>query len=209
MALALGATGGLVADSGREAGRLLGDERWTSPRLVRLPVDRETLRAFATPNPEPLPEPTRTTLGRSIHERSRLERGARPDIDPSLADWKDLPEDFRRSNLRQADHIGAKLRRVGCTAVPDGSPGEPATFTVAEIEAMAEIEHGSWVTERLLAGWTLGPTRDAARRQSPYLVAWKDLAEATREIDRQAVRRIPDVLAEVGMSVRRGPPVQA
>ena len=39
MALALGATVGLVADSGREAGRLLGDERWTSPRLLRLPVD--------------------------------------------------------------------------------------------------------------------------------------------------------------------------
>jgi ppGpp synthetase/RelA/SpoT-type nucleotidyltranferase len=206
VALALGATVGLIADSGREAGRLLGDERWTSSRLVRLPADPETLRAFVAPVPSPMPEPNRTTLGRSIHERSRRERVPRPDIDASLADWDDLSPDFRHSNLRQADNIGAKLRRIGCVAVADDAPGEAATFTPAEIETMAEIEHGSWTAERLLAGWTWGETRDAVRRRSPYLVAWSGLPDAIREIDRQAVRRIPDVLAEVGLSVRRVTP---
>jgi ppGpp synthetase/RelA/SpoT-type nucleotidyltranferase len=203
IALALGATVGLVADSGREAGRLLGDERWLSPRLVRLPADPETLRVFLAPVAEPLPEPMRTILGRTIHERSRRERGARPDIDPALADWDDLPPDFRSSNLQQADHIGEKLHRIGCVAVPASTPGEPATFTEAEVEAMAEVEHGRWTAERLLAGWTWGEKRDPARRTSPYLVAWKDLSDEIREIDRQAVRRIPDVLASVGLSVRR------
>ena len=206
IALALGATVGLIADSGREAGRLLGDERWTSSRLLRLPVDPETLRVFVAPVPEPLPEPTRATLGRFIHERSRQERGPRPDIDPSLADWDQLPEDFRDSNLQQADHIGAKLRRIGCVAVPDGAAGEPAAFTPAEIEEMAEIEHGRWTAERLLGGWTWGETRDPARRRSPYLVRWRDLPHEIQEIDRQAVRRIPDVLATVGLSVRRVAP---
>jgi ppGpp synthetase/RelA/SpoT-type nucleotidyltranferase len=203
IALALGATVGLIADSGREAGRLLGDERWASTRLIRLPADPEGLRAFVSPVPEPLPEPLRTTLGRSIHQRSQRDRGPREDIDPSLADWDRLLAGFRESSCQQADHIGAKLRRIGCAAVPAGSPGEPAAFTPAEIELLAALEHGRWMAERLLAGWTLGAERNVERRTSPYLVTWSDLAEPIRDIDRQAVRRIPDLLAEVGLSVRR------
>jgi ppGpp synthetase/RelA/SpoT-type nucleotidyltranferase len=206
IALALGATVGLIADSGREAGRLLGDERWTSSRLIRLPVDPETLRVFVAPVPQPLPEPARSDLGRFIHERSKRERGPRPDIDPSLADWDQLRTDFRNDNLQQADHIAATLRRIGCVVVPDGAAGEPATFTPAEIEAMAEIEHGRWTAYRLLAGWTQGEARDPAQRRSPYLVRWQDLAHEIQEIDRQAVRRIPDVLASIGLCVRRVAP---
>jgi ppGpp synthetase/RelA/SpoT-type nucleotidyltranferase len=203
IALALGATVGLIADSGREAGRLLGDERWASSRLLCLPADPETLRIFVAPVAEPLPEPTRSTLGHFIHEQSRRERGPRPDIDPSLADWDQLPQDFRESNLQQADHIGEKLRRIGCVVVPDDTPGQPATFTSDEIEAMAEMEHGRWTAERLVAGWTWSEIRDPARRRSPFLVGWAHLSDEIREIDRQAVRRIPDVLATVGLSVQR------
>jgi ppGpp synthetase/RelA/SpoT-type nucleotidyltranferase len=204
--LALGATVGLIADSGREAGRLLGDERWASSRLLHLPADPETLRAFVGPATQPLAEPTRSKLGRSIHEHSRRERGPRPDIDPSLADWDDLPGDLRESNLQQADHIGAKLRRIDCIAVPDDAPGERATFTPAEIEAMAEMEHGRWTAERLVAGWAWGEKRDPVRRQSPYLVSWTQLPDEIREIDRQVVRRIPELLAAVGLSLRRRSP---
>jgi ppGpp synthetase/RelA/SpoT-type nucleotidyltranferase len=203
IALALGATVALLAGSGREAGRLLGDERWTSSQLIRLPVDPETLRVFMSPIEEPLPEPTRGTLGRAIHDRSRQEKQPRPDIDPSLADWDHLREDFKESNLQQADHIGAKLRRIGCVAVPKGTPGEPAVFTPAKIEEMAEMEHGRWTAERLLAGWTWGETRDPDLKRSPFLVRWEDLPPKIQEIDRDAVRRIPEVLAKVGLSVRR------
>lgn len=208
IALALGATVGLIADSGREAGRLLGDDRWASSRLLHLPVDPETLLVFVGLVEEPLSEPTRSTLGRSIHARSRQERVPRPDIDPSLADWVDLPRNFRDSNLQQADHIGAKLRRIDCVAVPDDAPGELAIFTPAEIETMAEMEHGRWTAERLLAGWAWGEKRDPVRRRSPYLVSWTHLPNEIREIDRQAVRRIPELLAVVGLSLRRRPPSQ-
>jgi hypothetical protein len=56
------------------------------------------------------------------------------------------------------------------------------------------MEHGRWTAERLLAGWAWGEKRDPVRRRSPYLVAWKDLSHEIKEIDRQAVRRIPEVL---------------
>jgi ppGpp synthetase/RelA/SpoT-type nucleotidyltranferase len=206
IALALGATVGLVADSGREAGRLLGDEAWTSRRLVRLPPDRDTLRAFVTARAASLPEPTRDTLARAIHERFRQEQGPRPDIDPALAGWEQLSEDFRNSNREQADDIAAKLRRVGLVITAEDAPGEAATFRPEELEELAEMEHGRWTVERLLGGWTLADRRDPARRESPYLVAWSALPEDIREIDRQAVRRIPDLLARVGLAARRQPP---
>ncbi len=206
IALALGAVVGLVADSGREAGRLLGDERWTTPRLLRLPADPETIRAFLAPPSAPLPEPMRESLGRAIHERSRRELAPRPDVDPTLASWDDLSPDFRASNLEQADEIEAKLRRIGCATVPAEAPGESATLTPAEVEQLSEMEHGRWTAERLVAGWTWGETRDPARRRSPYLVAWNDLSDDVREIDRRAVRRIPELLASVGLSIRRGTP---
>jgi len=116
-------------------------------------------------------------------------------------------EDGLRAYARQADHIGEKLRRVGCVVVPDDAPGEPATFTPVEIEEMAEIAHGQWTAERLLAGWIWGETKDPARRRSPYLVAWKDLPEEIREFDRLTVREIPDLLASVGLAVRRATPL--
>ena len=206
IALALGAVVGLVAESGREAGRLLGDEGWASPRLVRLPPDGEVLAAFVCPRSAPLPAPMRDTLGRAIHERFRQEQRTRPDVDPALTDWERLPEDFRSSNLEQVDQIGAKLRRVGWAVVPADAPGDAADFDRDEVEELAEMEHGRWTVERLLAGWTLSERRDPARRRSPYLVSWSELPENIKEIDRQAVRRIPELLAGVGLSARRRSP---
>ncbi len=59
---------------------------------------------------------------------------------------------------------------------------------------MARMEHERWVAEKLLAGFRPG-ARDNAAKTSPYLVPWDELDEKVREIDRQAVREIPDLLA--------------
>ena len=204
IALALGATVGLVADSGREAGRLLAEEGWSVAHLVRLPADAETLRAFLTLAPPQLPDATRNALARSIHEEFRQERlRTQPADDPALSPWERLPDDLRMSNLAQADHIVEKLRRIGCAVVAADAPGAPAAFSTAEIERLAEMEHGRFNAERLLAGWTVGAARDAARRTSPYVVAWEDLPDDVKELDRNAVRNIPDLLATIGLSIRR------
>ncbi len=204
IALALGATVGLVADSGREAGRLLGEERWAGRGAVRLPADGETLRAFLAPPTGALPEATRERVARAVHEAYRRERLRVPVTgDPALADWEDLPGDLRASNLAQADAIGAKVTRVGCVIVPADAPGEVATLAPGEVEMLAEAEHGRFVAERLLAGWVLGEVRDVERRTSPYLVEWAVLPEGIRDRDREAVRDIPDRLAEVGLGLRR------
>jgi hypothetical protein len=65
------------------------------------------------------------------------------------------------------------------------------------------MEHGRWVVERLLAGWRWGEEKDPGRKTNPYLVAWEDLSPETQELDRQTVRKIPQFLAQVGLTVRR------
>lgn len=76
------------------------------------------------------------------------------------------------------------------------------TLTDAEVELLAEAEHGRWTAERLLAGWTWAEKRDVEHRRSPYLIGWSSLPEDIRERDRQSVRAIPGLLADVGFGIR-------
>lgn len=166
------------------------------------------IRAFSlaeeTCRPEVLLGETRLErLARAIHEdymRRQREAGASP------APWFDLPEHLRESNRRQADHIGVKLRMIGCTVEPahrgPGGGGGDFAFTGDELEALARVEHDRWAAERRFEGWTPGP-RDARRRTTPYLVPYEELTEEIREHDRAAVRAIPALLAMVGLRIRR------
>ena len=52
------------------------------------------------------------------------------------------------------------------------------------IEALAENVHDTWAKGRMDAGWTYGPVRDDAKRQTPCLVPYGELPESEREYDR-------------------------
>ena len=125
---------------------------------------------------------------------------------PALPPWDGLDEELRESNRLQAEHIFAKLRQIGCRAEPvTGRDVALMRFTDAEVEAMAEMEHGRWTAERLSRGWRLGGRRDEERKTSPYLVAWSELPDEIRVRDRQTVRRIPAYLASIGLEIERSP----
>jgi hypothetical protein len=79
----------------------------------------------------------------------------------------------------------------------------PDTFTEDEIERLAEMEHGRWNIERLLAGWTWGESREEAAKTSPCLVPWSELPDEVKQWDLQAVARIPELLAKAGYEVYR------
>jgi ppGpp synthetase/RelA/SpoT-type nucleotidyltranferase len=204
LALALGARVGVLADSGRAAARLLVDSDWRETRgLVRLPSDLETIRSFVGGVPTTIDPTARESVARTLHS-IYLEEVSKsgPRRDPALEAWEELREDFRNSNRDQASRILEKLERIGYTARPaTGALTDPFRFTDAEIEIMAEMEHGRWNAERLAAGWTWGPERDPDRKRSPYLVAWEDLPDDIRAYDRDFVTRIPQVLAEAGLEI--------
>lgn len=205
MALALGAAVGLIADSGREVTRIMQDEKWhDSKKLVYLPADVMTVRAFVGTAGDRLDEEDRMKVAQEIHDIFRKTKQEQIlAADPAMLDWEELPPDLAYSNLRQADNILDKLNEIGC-AVHRVTDREIKlfAFTDQQVELLAEMEHGSWNVERLMNGWRLGATKDVEKKISPYLVKWSELPEEVRDWDRDAVRSIPELLAEVGLEVR-------
>jgi hypothetical protein len=135
--------------------------------------------------------------------RRRVAEGPQED-DLSVSSWESLPEDLRNSNLDQARDIEHKLAAVGCELVPGGS-GEtaPFQFTDSELEFLAELEHERWMTERSRDGWMLAPVPNVQRKETPYLVPWNELDERTRELDREVVRALPQLLTDAGLAIQR------
>lgn len=206
IALALGATVILVEGSGRAVSQLTSDRLWSRfKRLLPTPADSATLQSFLRPASHLLDDRTRELIAEHIHLGHSEERRSQLAVeDPALESWEHLDETLRQSNRGQADDIGAKLEMIGCDIVTaDSPPREPFTFTEAEIELLAEREHGRWNAERLISGWRWAPTKSVPARLSPYIVTWECLPDDVKEWDRQAVRRIPQRLAEVGLEIRR------
>jgi RyR domain/ATPase family associated with various cellular activities (AAA) len=147
----------------------------------------------------------RDVLGQAVHENYRHnQEGKKSPDDPSMQPWEKLREDFRESNRQQADHIAAKLRRIGCGPRPiSGCEPAPFTFTEKEVEIMAEMEHERWVVERRIADWVYGPKRDPDHKVSPYLVPYSKLPDDVKGWDRDAVRAIPEILALARFEVYR------
>ena len=119
---------------------------------------------------------------------------------PALAPWAELDDMYRRSNRHQAEHLNEKLARFGRRRERSDSWDQPSSFAEDEVEIMAEMEHDRWMQERRDDGWTSGP-KDPARRTTPYLVPWADLADDIREHDREFVRELPIILAELGYHI--------
>jgi RyR domain len=135
-------------------------------------------------------------LARAIHANYLAEFA--PDGPP----WDQLDEDLKEANRAQARDIGAKLERIGADVSEDGSGGPAFTFSDEELDTLARAEHERWVAQRTEAGWHPGDRNDTAKLH-PSLVPWEELSELEQDKDRDAVRHIPDVLAEVGLRVVR------
>ena len=76
-------------------------------------------------------------------------------------------------------------------------------FTEGEVEVMAELEHERWNRERLAEGWQLGPERNVEKKISPYIAPWSELPDEIKEYDRETVRGMPQLLADVQIEIRR------
>ncbi len=171
------------------------------------PADVTVLKPFVRVRGPKLAPALREAVARAIHEGyRRTQASSAPSQEPSTAKWDQLPDYLQESNRQQADDIMEKLRQIGCTVRKvTGRDAVLKTFTADEVEAMAEMEHGRWNVERLLNGWKWGKTKDVLNKTSPYLVSWADLPDEVKELDRQAVRNIPKLLASVGLEIRRKP----
>lgn len=156
--------------------------------------------------PEDVSAEALDAIAEAIHETYRRNQARRkPEDDPAMRPWSDLPEPLRESNRQQAEHITRKLDVIGCGFTPASADRHLPRLELAraEIERLSEMEHDRWVEERRRDGWTFGTERDPERKISPYLVPWEELLGEIKEYGREAVRAIPEVLAEAGFEVYR------
>jgi hypothetical protein len=150
------------------------------------------------------------TIAEAMHEtfvHEQLTRGARPETNRALVPWSQLPDALKESNRRFAEGIGEKLEAVGCALVPAplASEAELLSFSDAEVDRLARLEHERWARDLRRDGWqpTTGP-RDPERKLHPLLsVSWGGLSEADRDKDRAAVRGLPAMLAAAGFAIYR------
>ncbi len=207
LALALGATVGIIQSSGRVAVDMKEEQdEWRRGALVWLPADPMSLRAFVQPPAEPqkpFDEPdVLESAARTVHEKYREDKIA--SADPALKPWEPLDEGYKEANRQQVRYARRILATEGYQVRPKRARGKGiGEFKAREVERMAEMEHGRWVAERLRAGWQYGPKRDKEKKTSPYLCAWADLPENIKDYDRKAVRDWPDVMKEAGLKIVR------
>ena len=204
VALALGASVGLVPGIKDAAHTLLSERIWASlPNLYPLGNDAMTLRAFIAPAGVPFDPTTLDKMARQFHARYVSDNTKA--LPEKLKPWPELQETFRKANGDQAAYAVRILEAAGFAVRKVNAPTAFDGFTDEEIERMAEMEHGRWVVERLRDGWRPGP-RDDAKKLHDCLVPWEKLSDGpdgVRKYDRDAVRVFPRILANAGLEVYR------
>lgn len=147
-------------------------------------------------------------LAQGIHRaylEQRLAAGQRLGSTPSTVEWDALPEEFRESSRAQARDAERVFGLAGYAIRPADEVSLPSKLTEEDVDALARLAHERWREERLLAGWRCGTARDDDRRLHPDLVAWAELAEDRRDIDRTLVRELVGTISASGRALTRVP----
>ncbi len=185
-------------------GRLLAPEVTANLHLIDLHDLAGTMHLVTTAATE--------MLAREIHRdyvQDQYHRDPNWARNQAMVPWHLLSEDWRKANREQAAHVEAKLRMLGCEAVPVREVRRLLEWKEDEkdneVERLARAEHERWCEERKASGWRWGKVKDVARKLTPYLVDYKDLPDGIKETNRATVRRIPVWLAKAGFEIRDVP----
>jgi hypothetical protein len=172
--------------------------------MDRLAVLSSRIKKSAVIIPRPLLD-NLEKLAITIHDmfnQKQLER--HPGEPLSYPCFADLPETLKYSNLRQARSIADKLELMGWEMRPQDSKGEVITKIPEDVvEALAIFEHDEWLKERIDSGWTYGEIKNVEKKISPYIVPYDKLAEEIKDLDRDTIRDIPELLSMIGMNIFR------
>jgi ppGpp synthetase/RelA/SpoT-type nucleotidyltranferase len=216
VALALGARVGIVESLAIPMERRFNDPLWNGhPNLLRLPLDAMTLRAFLELDAAMLKEVDKIRLKRAAQmAHAAYVKSARPN-DPSVQDWKDLPESLKLSNFHQVAYWERVLHEhgLGVRKLAAGTKRRPLSMVAAVgrkgIRKLAKIEHGRWNVERLSYGWRYAEEKDVLKKLSPYLVPWNKVPRSIQEYDLVAIRELPTKLREAGLELYKLPKIKS
>lgn len=124
-----------------------------------------------------------TKAARTMHQIYR------ESVSAPVADWEDLSEFTRQSNLAAADHLLIKVRLL----LQDESITSPTAEQMkAAYQRFVEdpdrdryrmIEHLRWLRFHSLLGWRYGPRRDNGARVHPLMLPYASLSPAEQAKD--------------------------
>jgi hypothetical protein len=148
-------------------------------------------------------------MARALHGNYLRHRRLDGTYDPTREShqaWDVLKETYRESNRDSAAHLSSRLDEIGFSVqVSDNWAVALPDLSHQEIARLAESEHRRWCEERLADGWTYGRDIDPREKRHPDLVSWSELGESRRELDREAQRELPSLLARYGLAIVRKP----
>lgn len=78
-----------------------------------------------------------------------------------------------------------------------------------DVELMAEAEHRGWEESRRIEGWSYWRSRNNPARRHPLLRPYKELSEANKKLDRDAIREYPAHAGFIGYRIVRDRPTEA
>ena len=142
----------------------------------------------------------KSTFYRAIERMAKKIHNNYRKINSKAPTWENLSEEYRDSNRMQAEHIPVKLARLGFKMRRVSGKLSQFNFNSDQIEHLAMYEHERWVQEKRLSGWRLGE-RNETNKKHPDLVDWRELSDESKEKDRDAVEKIPEILAQAGFEV--------
>ena len=70
-------------------------------------------------------------------------------------------------------------------------------------ESIAKNVHEVWAQNRIAEGWTYGPARDDAKRQTPCLVPYEDLPEEEKAYDRNTAFATLRYIVSRGFEIKK------
>lgn len=71
------------------------------------------------------------------------------------------------------------------------------------IELMAKNVHEVWAQQRLSNGWKYGNKRDDSEKKHPCLVAYEELDESEKKIDKTSVEQIIKCILKLGYEIKK------
>lgn len=189
LALAVGASVGLIEDTGRAVESLLSDPHWRDqPGVHRLLNDVDTVRMYIRTAGAREPAAHVEPLAQFTHKQYCETRLSKPGkLDPALAEWDSLSDSLKSSNREQVIARDFILATRGFMIVPESDPRPAIDLSDEQFNedllAMARLEHGRWNAEKLAAGFRPGAARDDVRKTNPSIVPWDQLPDEIKRYD--------------------------
>jgi ppGpp synthetase/RelA/SpoT-type nucleotidyltranferase len=200
--LGLGAEVGVMTGTGGVADEIAKDPLWAKVgKVLPLPADAKTVRAFVMPLPPPDAGTGLDPAAQEIHRRY-VSRNLRR-LPANLKPWDELPDTYKNANREQAAYAVHILETVGFEVrqVAD-KPQIFDDFTEEELIRMAKLEHGRWIVGRLREGWRLGD-RDDSLLLHDCLVPWEKLPDDIKQANCATVADFPAILSHMRLEVHR------